>query len=1579
MEIFKRRKLVFLSGAALSLLLVFLLVQWFSADVEASDNSYPIRILEITDPTNSSLGTDGSELDELKKLPNVTIDTVTMKKFVSLREDWDGKYDAVYIGLGEYTPKAVSTNGSSDTKTRTDAHNTSAVENDITRLKAKELTEYYINKGLYVFFREETFSAQAASSAKQGNLYNSFNTYRTGSSKANVVFLDATGFNNLAPEIKSGTSPFIAGLTQRPRLTISNTTDIKSYLTTPNYTYAAGDKLNFSIKMSNTPNLPASPIRVKLYMNVDSSLPMAESNVVATEVLSTPTGTLSYTLPATYSGPLYWKLEVNDTTTGFKDFDSGVIRFRGLKPVIKVLQVMPAGKTGSSLLNTSNMKTQYLSNPDYEIQIEARDMAWFNDYISKKASSNDKTSGLNGVYDMVVFGFQDQYDRVTNPMISKDAALAVKAFAEETKQSIMLTHDTIYNDPANPTIENYTNKVPNTNYWSYYFHNLVGQDMPRTYLGGNAVATSKTVVPVNNGLLTQYPFNLSSVTMSPNQSRYAVALTHDQFFPLNLERADVIPWYNISGSSRDVNDSRNHFYTYSVGNITFSGTGHTSTNFPEWEQMLFVNTMYRAFVGANHAPEITVKTPTDNKEKPSYQDKITVSYTVKDYDFEDKQLTTSLQFKVGDTPVSGYSVDNKAVWSGETVTFNFDNPLPEGGMLTIEITVKDTKGAAAIKTVNVPITRIDSNLAISRTVSSAAVERDTPTAIQYTVTPNPVPYLSVDSEERGIEQLVITNVKFEETFPANLEVSGSGEFTRTGSLAEGYTLTRDLGTITYQLTEVNGLEMYIPQNSSAYAFSLNVIPKVKQSYLMDNSKITFEDIHAAPVATATPTSTPSSSPTPLTTPVSTPAASFPGSSAPVNALGLANDYSIFMLGDITFLNNGFTNTGRMAAGGHVSIGSFDLGTGLGENPTGATIVANGNLQLSTNGGTLRGKAYYGGTVTVPGYMSGQTEKMTAPNSYIDFNSVGNSLISRSNGLSTLSKTADTKYDSNGSVELKGERSDLNVFYIKAEAARELHSITIAAPAESTVLINIAGTANQFKDGSLKITDLNGVTVSGRSRVIYNFFEANSLSILQYGDVQGTIFAPLADISFTGNLYGSFIGRSIRELNGGHFISMAPFTGTFPDTPAATATPSPTMTPTQTLTPAPTATSPAASAKPRETKTLYFSPLTLEGIVRVSGISVNGTDIRIGNEIKLFPVITPEDANNQNVSWQSDNPLIATVDAGTGVVKGISVGETTVTVTASDGSKTSATATIRVISPNLSISGPGSAKVNQSIDLSAIYNTIQETVTGYAWSIQNSNNNADKAAVTSVTDDNSTVRFQASQSGTYTVIVKVTTDANPDGVLAVKAITVGLNSLRIQAEEVVYLNNKITLRVVPDPLTANNEHYEWSLANADELQYGGFVNAEGRTVATLTTSGNAVEFKGTGVKEGIDIVVKAAGITSAAHPVSVVDEPGLMFSPDTQGTISVGKTLEFIPNQNLFAKPYGPLSDSIISRLQWSIAGGTASAIHLSSNGVVTGITPTKPGEPVQIQVKYKTFSGVDQTAVYTLTVRGPETSGDNRY
>ena len=77
---------------------------------------------------------------------------------------------------------------------------------------------------------------------------------------------------------------------------------------------------------------------------------------------------------------------------------------------------------------------------------------------------------------------------------------------------------------------------------------------------------------------------------------------------------------------------------------------------------------------------------------------------------------------------------------------------------------------------------------------------------------------------------------------------------------------------------------------------------------------------------------------------------------------------------------------------------------------------------------------------------------------------------------------------------------------------------------------------------------------------------------------------------------------------------------------------------------------------------------------MTGVTVTPTSatIDVGATITLTATVSPDDASDKSVTWSSDDPNIASVDA-TGAVTGVATGSATIMAATADGGFTAATA------------------------------------------------------------------------------------------------------------------------------------------------------------------------------------------------------------------------------------------------------------------------------------------------------------------
>ena len=183
-------------------------------------------------------------------------------------------------------------------------------------------------------------------------------------------------------------------------------------------------------------------------------------------------------------------------------------------------------------------------------------------------------------------------------------------------------------------------------WWNYPSSLLMGD-----YAGSSLIATQ-----VNEGQITQYPYQISA------NEQLEISNTHYQWLQPNMEldrngdgKNDIVVWYCISGVAdgnyKDTNiynitpnDVVNNYYIYTMGNVTYSGAGH-STPSKESEIKLFVNTMIAAYNAGVTAPSVNFKDKSGSKIQSVYMLYDPVNHIVLD---DKNNGTISVNFQADD-------------------------------------------------------------------------------------------------------------------------------------------------------------------------------------------------------------------------------------------------------------------------------------------------------------------------------------------------------------------------------------------------------------------------------------------------------------------------------------------------------------------------------------------------------------------------------------------------------------------------------------------------------------------------------------------------------------------------------------------------------------------------------------------------------------------------------------------------------------------------------------------------------------------------------------------------------------------
>ena len=237
-------------------------------------------------------------------------------------------------------------------------------------------------------------------------------------------------------------------------------------------------------------------------------------------------------------------------------------------------------------------------------------------------------------------------------------------------------------------------------------------------------------------------------------------------------------------------------------------------------------------------------------------------------------------------------------------------------------------------------------------------------------------------------------------------------------------------------------------------------------------------------------------------------------------------------------------------------------------------------------------------------------------------------------------------------------------------------------------------------------------------------------------------------------------------------------------------------------------------------------------IKVTGVKLNKseTSLLVGGNETLTATVLPEDATNQNVTWKSDKPEIATVDAN-GKVTAVKVGEATITVTTEDGGKT-ATCKVTVSETSVAVTGVTLNKTALTLNIGAS-ETLSATVAPADATNKKVTWKSSDAAVATVDTNGKVTAVKAGEA-----TITVTTEDGGKTATCKVTVKPNLVSEITLAALAIYVGESKAVTATAKPDDATNKELTWK--SSDE------------SIATVDATG-----KVTGVKIGTTTITATA--------------------------------------------------------------------------------------------------------------------------
>ena len=407
------------------------------------------------------------------------------------------------------------------------------------------------------------------------------------------------------------------------------------------------------------------------------------------------------------------------------------------------------------------------------------------------------------------------------------------------------------------------------------------------------------------------------------------------------------------------------------------------------------------------------------------------------------------------------------------------------------------------------------------------------------------------------------------------------------------------------------------------------------------------------------------------------------------------------------------------------------------------------------------------------------------------------------------------------------------------------------------------------------------------------------------------------------------------------------------------------------------------------KTKVYGKYNTKGVsvtmpaIKVSKVALNKTSATLkskGQTVQLTATVSPSNATNKTLEWKSSNTNVATVDSS-GKVTAVANGTATITATAKDDSKKSASCKITVSIPSTTVPVSSVSLNKTSATLTAKGQTAQLTATVAPSNATNkvvtwaSDNGAvatvNNGVITAVGNGTANITVKTADGGktaTCKVTVNIPVPVTP------KPVSVSSVSLNKTSATLTSKGATTTLTATVSPSNADNKSVTWSTDNSAvaTVNSSGVVTAVGNGTANITVK-TADGGKTATCKVTVSIPVPVSSVSVAPSSVTLTkarettqlsatvspsnaDNKSVTWSTDNSAVATVnssgvvtavangscnitartadgGKTNSCKVTVNIATTPSNPTSISL--------AGGKSKIIGFGSSDVPTGTDLTK--------------------------------------